>query len=122
VCHQSACLLTPPGKVLTCQWTCDGESSGSISVVVRDGSITLPIGWARTVNRLDETSIRGAQAMVRLPALFGRAANFQTSRDTCTEDDERWREKHEAAVAKSWSGFWGSRLARRLGLGRIERT
>jgi hypothetical protein len=22
---------------------------------------------------------------------------------------ERWREKHEAAVAKSWSGFWGSR-------------
>ena len=20
---------------------------------------------------------------------------------------ERWREKHEAAVAKSWSGFWG---------------
>jgi biopolymer transport protein ExbB len=28
-----------------------------------------------------------------------------------------WREKHEAAVAKSWSGFWGSRFARRLGLG-----
>jgi hypothetical protein len=35
---------------------------------------------------------------------------------------ERWREKHEAAVAKSWSGFGGSRVARRLGLGRIERT
>jgi hypothetical protein len=30
---------------------------------------------------------------------------------------ERWREKHDAAVAKSWSGFWGSRFARRLGLG-----
>jgi hypothetical protein len=26
-------------------------------------------------------------------------------------------EKHEAAVAKSWSGLWGSRFARRLGLG-----
>ena len=24
---------------------------------------------------------------------------------------ERWREKHDAAVAKSWSGFWGSRFA-----------
>jgi hypothetical protein len=35
---------------------------------------------------------------------------------------ERWRKKHEAAVAKSWSRFWGSRIARRLGLGRIERT
>jgi hypothetical protein len=34
-------LLTPPGKVFTCEWTCDGESSCSISVVVRDGSITL---------------------------------------------------------------------------------
>jgi hypothetical protein len=33
---------------------------------------------------------------------------------------ERWREKHEAAVAKSWSGFWGSRFARRLGLGRMR--
>jgi hypothetical protein len=30
---------------------------------------------------------------------------------------ERWREKHEAAVAKSWSDFWGSRFARRLSLG-----
>jgi hypothetical protein len=30
---------------------------------------------------------------------------------------ERWHEKHDAAVAKSWSGFWGSRFARRLGLG-----
>jgi hypothetical protein len=28
---------------------------------------------------------------------------------------KRWREKHDAAVAKSWSGFWGSRFARRLG-------
>jgi hypothetical protein len=28
---------------------------------------------------------------------------------------ERWREKHEADVAKSWSGFWGSRFARRPG-------
>jgi hypothetical protein len=35
---------------------------------------------------------------------------------------ERWRAKHEAAVAKSWSGFLGSRFARRLGLGRIEHT
>jgi hypothetical protein len=30
---------------------------------------------------------------------------------------ERWREKHEVAVAKSWSGFWVSRFALRLGLG-----
>jgi ribosomal protein S27AE len=30
---------------------------------------------------------------------------------------ERWREKHKAAVAKSWSGFEWSRFARRLGLG-----
>jgi hypothetical protein len=30
---------------------------------------------------------------------------------------ERWREKHEAAVAKSRSGFRWSRFARRLGLG-----
>jgi hypothetical protein len=30
---------------------------------------------------------------------------------------DRWREKYEAAVAKSRSGFWGSRFARRLGLG-----
>jgi hypothetical protein len=30
---------------------------------------------------------------------------------------ERWRQKHEAAVAKSWSGFWGSRFARRIDLG-----
>jgi hypothetical protein len=30
---------------------------------------------------------------------------------------KRWREKHETAVAKSWSGFWGSPLARRFGLG-----
>jgi hypothetical protein len=30
---------------------------------------------------------------------------------------ERWRRKHEAAVAKSWSGLEWSRVARRLGLG-----
>jgi hypothetical protein len=34
-------LLTPPGKAFVCNWTCDGESSGSISAVVRDGSVTL---------------------------------------------------------------------------------
>jgi hypothetical protein len=30
---------------------------------------------------------------------------------------QRALKKHQAAVAKSWSGFWGSRIARRLGLG-----
>jgi hypothetical protein len=34
-------LLTPPDKNFTCEWTCNGESSGSISVFVRDGCVTL---------------------------------------------------------------------------------
>jgi hypothetical protein len=28
---------------------------------------------------------------------------------------ERWREKHEAAVSKSWSRFWGPRFASTAG-------
>jgi hypothetical protein len=33
--------LLSPGTFFSQSWTCDGESSGSISVVVRDASITL---------------------------------------------------------------------------------
>jgi hypothetical protein len=44
-------LLTPPGKVFICEWTCDGESSGSISVFVRDGSITLGYRLGRDDHR-----------------------------------------------------------------------
>jgi hypothetical protein len=34
-------VLTPPGKVFVCNWTSNGKPSGSISVFVRDGSVTL---------------------------------------------------------------------------------
>jgi hypothetical protein len=33
--------LLSPGTFFSQTWTCDGESSGSVSVVVRDGSVTL---------------------------------------------------------------------------------
>jgi hypothetical protein len=57
-------LLTPPGKVFTCEWTCDGESSGSISVVVRDVASRWAIGWARAVNR-SSSPLASIQTVVR---------------------------------------------------------
>jgi hypothetical protein len=76
-------------------------------------------------SELELKGYRGQMMAQKIQARLGGdrpGFEFRTSRDTCTEEDERWRERHEAAVAKSWSGFWGSRFARRLGLGRIECT
>jgi hypothetical protein len=68
--------LLSPGTFFSQTWTRDGEPSGNIGVLVKDGSITLGyrLGQGQPIEQrvfqLDEASIRGAQAMVPLPALY----------------------------------------------------
>jgi hypothetical protein len=162
--------LLSPGTFFSQSWTCDGQSSGSIGVFVRDGSVTWAIDWARAVNRSSSPCISAGRAQSLVGAGHGSSARAVFSRLLSSTSVasvglagfaaiwpinrswsrraiaarkirarlgsnrsgiefpdkprgmhwrtyERWREKHEAAVAKSWGGFWGSRFARRLGLG-----
>jgi hypothetical protein len=47
-------LLAPPGKSFTCEWTCNDESSGSISVFVRDGCVTLGYRLDQNGQRIEQ--------------------------------------------------------------------
>ena len=75
-CHGRVCYLLVEdsfhghGRAMASPPTISACSCGTVAS-------RLAIGWARTVNRraagvfqLDEASIRGAQAMVRLPAPY----------------------------------------------------
>jgi hypothetical protein len=165
--------LLSPGTFFSQTWTRDGEPSGKIGVLVKDGSVTLgyrlgqgqPIeqpvyfSWTRPkfggrrpwflcplcIRRVallylrgeswacriccdlayrSELELKGHRGQMMARKIQARLGGDRSGFEFPDKPPgmhwrtyERWREKHDAAVAKSWSGLWGSRLARRLGLG-----